>query len=110
MRIRWLLLAGLAALALSAAPAAAHEPYEHLRSQTGHECCGERDCRPIDAERLRHTSQGYELSIGGMWWRVPEDAVIPNPFRDGAVHACWRYPYYDGSMPIIRCVLVNGTV
>lgn len=107
---RMLLILGFAATCLAAPTTEAHEPYDHLRNSSGDECCGIRDCRPIDASRLRYGSDGYELLIGRKWWRVPDYAVIPNPFQDGVTHACWRYPYYDGSMPIIRCVLVNGTV
>lgn len=91
------LRSALLALALLAAPAAAHEPYTHLKHpRTGLLCCNGHDCAPIAAERVEQVPGGFLVDRRHF---VPGSEVIPAP--DGEYHAC----FWPGPNDL-RCLLV----
>ena len=92
-----------AMLIAAAAPSlgGAHDWYTGLRSPTGIECCGERDCRPVPY-RLNPDTRQEEIEANEAWRPVEYDKVLPFPSPDGGAHACWGDPW-GGKKPGIRC-------
>ncbi len=62
-----------------ASVADAHEWYDPA-------CCDERDCRPIDAEHVTITPQGYRVEVGTLKAVVPFNEVRPS--QDAGYHVC----------------------
>jgi hypothetical protein len=82
-----------AMLVAAAAPslARAHDWYTGLRSPSGVECCGGRDCRPVPF-RLNPDTGQEEIEANEAWRPVERDKVLPVPSPDGKAHACWDDP------------------
>ena len=90
-----------------------HSWYQGLRSPEGESCCNEKDCRPVDSRYvLAEGSWTLEISIGGLWVKVPNDRILPQPSPDGGVHACYseQAAYMTEARPglVIRCVMIGG--
>ena len=112
--------AGWVALSASGAIAQAsdghgqfHYWYRGLKSPEGESCCNEKDCRPVDSRYvLAEGSWTLEISISGLWVKVPKDRILPQPSPDGGVHACYsdQAAYMTEARPglVIRCVMIGG--
>jgi hypothetical protein len=85
----------------------AHDWYTGLRSPTGVECCGGRDCRPVPF-RLNPDTRQEEIEANEAWRPVEHDKVLPFPSPDGGAHACWDDPW-GGKRPVFRCIILPGT-
>ncbi len=85
----------------------AHGWYTGLRSPTGVECCGGRDCRPVPF-RLNPDTRQEEIEANEAWRPVEHDKVLPFPSPDGVAHACWGDPW-GGKKPVFRCIILPGT-
>jgi hypothetical protein len=121
------------ALALLAAPAAAHDGFEDLE-QRGADCCGGHDCRTIPDGWIAHVPDagGYQVTVpAGAWPEkfpveyFPEGIVLqwegePGWSLDGRTIACAVASYgmmsYGGSEPVaitpsgrLRCLFVGGS-
>ena len=79
------LVATLAVLCLSNT-VLAHDIYSALRDRHGHPCCGEQDCKPVEAVVLPNGS--YYLPASDE--TIPADMVTPSP--DDRFHHCTYYP------------------
>ena len=95
-------------LVAAAAPslARAHDWYTELRSPSGVECCGGRDCRPVPY-RLNPDTGQEEIEAIEAWRPVERDKVLPFPSPDGGAHACWDDPW-GGRKPAFRCIVLPG--
>ena len=79
------LVATLALLCLSNT-VLAHDIYSALRDRHGHPCCGEQDCKPVEAVVLPNGS--YYLPASDE--TIPADMAAPSP--DDRFHHCTYYP------------------
>jgi hypothetical protein len=75
------LAAAIALLCLSST-VLAHDIYSNLRDRDGHLCCGEQDCKPVEAIVLPDGS--YYLP--GSDETIPADMATPSP--DDRFHHC----------------------
>ena len=64
----------------------AHDIYSALRDRHGHPCCGEQDCKPVEAVGLPDGS--YYLPASDE--TIPADMVTPS--LDDRFHHCTHYP------------------
>ena len=62
-------------------PAAAHEWYDPV-------CCNEKDCRPVAADAVTPTADGYAVQVGGQTVLVPYGKEHPQRSPDGLYHIC----------------------
>lgn len=63
-----------------------HPVYQDWLTASGASCCNDNDC--TGAEAWRYGIDGYEVSIDGVWRRVPQRAVRPYVSPDGNAHVC----------------------
>lgn len=92
-------------------PARAHDAarpdlndwYLSLHSGRG-PCCGgpKEDATQLDELQWERDAQGYRVFVRGEWVRVPDEAVVPVPNREG--RALVWYGFVDGH-PVVRCFL-----
>ena len=99
-------LAAMLVAAVSPSLARAHDWYTGLRSPSGVECCGGRDCRPVPFRVNPDTGQ-EEIEANEAWRPVERDKVLPFPSPDGRAHACWDDPW-GGKKPAFRCIILPG--
>ena len=82
----WLGLAISLALFCVSNAVLAHDIYSNLRDRDGHLCCGEQDCKPVQAIVLPNGN--YYLPEPGE--TIPADMAAPSP--DDRFHHCTYYP------------------
>jgi hypothetical protein len=51
--------------------------------ETQKKCCAEADGRNLSDSEWRQSSSGYQVRVGGRWFDVPPEAVIPGTGRCG---------------------------
>ena len=85
-------------------PVAAHDWYTGLRSPSGVDCCGGRDCRPVPY-RLGPETGREEIEANGAWWPIEPDKVLPFSSPDGSAHACWTNLR---GRPRFLCIILPG--
>jgi hypothetical protein len=88
-----------AAIALLCVPntVLAHDIYGRLRDQNGNLCCGDQDCKPVEATVLPDGS--YYLPNSDE--TIPADMAAPSP--DDRFHHCIYYPVaseFDRGYPV----------
>jgi hypothetical protein len=108
----------LVARALAAYPAAArdldgrfansplHNWFESLRSGKG-PCCSDADGRSLSDVDWESRDGHYRVYIDGVWWDVPDEAVITEPNRAGRTMV-WPVYYSPQGGPVrieIRCFM-----
>jgi hypothetical protein len=79
----------VALLAISGAPAHAHDWYTGLSSPMGRNCCNTRDCRSLLPDQVRSANGRLEIFTGNAWVPVPPEVILNMPSPDGQMHACW---------------------
>lgn len=110
-----------AGLLLAGAPATAHDLMNDgdqsndwiagLKNSSGHDCCGNNDCRPVAAGSVSSAPDGrLQVEIGGTRFPVPEPSIVPDTSPDGRVWVCPdRRPVLGGytySIRGVRCLLL----
>ena len=95
-----------------------HDWYTNLKAKDGASCCSMKDCHPVG---YRYTGKGFEIQIGGVWFAINPDSILPISSPDNDAHACYYYGstrnvdensknylrwYVTG--PVIRCVILPG--
>lgn len=78
-----------------------HDWYRQLKTPSGHSCCDNQDCRPVQA-RPRDDG-GWEAFFGGEWRPIPPDRILPDRLNRVPLHAhiCEQDGY-------VRCFLKGG--
>lgn len=66
---------------------------------TRHDCCGEHDCIPVNADRVRVTPAGYHLLDFNEV--IPFARAIPSERDDDGVFRYYRCKYYQDTLT--RC-------
>lgn len=84
--------------------------YTGLKSPTGGDCCGDRECAPVESRWLPDNT--LEVMIArDTWARVPPSKIIwilPEALREAAdvTHACW---FGHPLAPNFLCVFPEAT-
>lgn len=97
----WLVTVPWPARAQADGHAQHHDWYLHLKTPSGHSCCDNRDCRPVQA-RPRDDG-GWEAYFGGRWQSISPERILPDHLNRVPLHAhiCEQDGY-------VRCFLKGG--
>jgi hypothetical protein len=79
--------------------------YAGMRSPSGSDCCGNRDCSVVEWREI--ANGGLELFLPGLGWRpAPSDKMLPpHPDAPDLAHACWQK---HSQLPRIQCWMPPG--
>jgi hypothetical protein len=82
-----------------------------LTNRAGKSCCGNNDCRPIEAGSLTTALGGsLEVEIDGTRFPVPEGSIVPDTSPDGRAWVCPDFrPVLGGfryTIKGVRCLLL----
>lgn len=105
--IRWLV-----ALVVLMTTALAHEHADSriqqwikgLTDKNGVGCCDTSDGFPAEAEYDVDTGR-YRVRIQGVWYAVPDQALIEQPNRLGYAMVWYYWQYHPTATPVIRCFI-----
>ena len=98
-------------LAISVAPALAHDPshpelngwFDKLASGRGL-CCSDADGTALSDVDWESKHGHYRVRLGGEWIDVPDDALVTVPNRAGRTMV-WPMPMIEGDTIRIRCFM-----
>ena len=76
--------------------------FDHLASGKGL-CCSFSDGRTVDDPDVDTDGSHYKVRIDGIWYVVPDEALITEPNKYGKA-VVWPYVDYEGKTQI-RCFL-----
>jgi len=79
-----------------------------LTDQDGNGCCDTADGFPAEVDWDTESGQ-YRVRIDGIWYAVPDKAIITKPNRLGYA-VVWYYPEYKDGVPTphIRCFIAGA--